>query len=86
MTRASDSFSIVAANDDHTTGRHMVTTRLDDEQTKQLTHDELDEVRDCWGMGVPLPMLAAQQYMTEQELRVQLREPAWQRFDCEVSR
>jgi len=41
-----------------------------------LTDDELREIRDCWGMGVPLRTMASQYGLTELDLRSQLGEPA----------
>ena len=74
----------------------MIDARREHDQTPQLTVDQIAEVRDCWGMGVPLKMLAKQRDITERQLRLQLGEPQWtttpeperQRtlFDCEGSR
>lgn len=50
----------------------MISSRRLDEQSKQLTFDELDEVRDCWRMGVPLRILASQHGIIEPELKFQL--------------
>ncbi len=53
----------------------MLSAANDGEQVKKLTPDELSEVRDCWGMGVPLSILARQRGIDEQELRRQLGLP-----------
>ena len=43
-----------------------------DVNPKKLTPEELKEVRNSWGFGVPLGMLAKPHGITEQELRQQL--------------
>jgi len=45
-----------------------------------LRDDELREIRDCWGMGVPLRTMASQYAITELDLRSQLGEPARRRI------
>lgn len=44
-------------------------------QTKQLTSDEIADVRNAWGFGVPLSILARQRDIDEQALRRQLGLP-----------
>ena len=43
--------------------------------TKQLTSDEIAGVRNAWGCGVPLSLLARQRGIDEQEHRRQLGLP-----------
>ena len=43
--------------------------------TKQLTSDEIAGVRNAWGCGVPLSLLARQRGIDEQQLRRQLGLP-----------
>ena len=47
-------------------------TNIDPFQPKSLSVAELQETRDCWGMGVPLRTLARHRGITELELRIQL--------------
>lgn len=42
---------------------------------RKLSPDELDEIRNSWGCGVPLQLLATQHGVTENELRRQLGIP-----------
>lgn len=51
----------------------MIATIEPDGENK-LSPEQLAEIRDCWGMGVPLPILAGQHGLTENELRRQLHE------------
>lgn len=51
----------------------MVGKRRSGEQ-RQLTAAALDEVRDAWGFGCPLRVLAARYGLSEVELREQLRQ------------
>lgn len=53
----------------------MIPADDDNGKRKELTSEELAEVRDCWGMGVPLSILARQRDIDEQELRRQLGLP-----------
>lgn len=83
-------------NHPETEGNRMIDARRENDQTKQLTADEISGIRNAWGCGVPLKMLARQRGISERELRLQIGEPQWtptpepdrQRtlFDCEGSR
>ncbi len=53
----------------------MIPAANDDGQLKQLTSDEIADVRNAWGFGVPLSILARQRGIDEQELRRQLGLP-----------
>lgn len=50
----------------------MISPTDNNDHRKQLTPDDLADVRNAWGCGVSLKMLAAQRGLTEQELRWQL--------------
>lgn len=53
----------------------MISADDQNKQPKELTADELDEIRNAWGFGVPLSILARQRGIDEQELRRQLGLP-----------
>lgn len=43
----------------------------------RLTPDQLADVRNAWGFGVPLETLAPQVGLSVDELRIELGQPAW---------
>ena len=53
----------------------MIPADNHNEQLKELTADEITGVRNAWGCGVPLSLLARQRGIDEQELRRQLGLP-----------
>ena len=45
--------------------------------TRYFTGDEIADIRNAWGCGVSLGILAKRYGLTEQSLRQQIGEPAW---------
>lgn len=44
----------------------------------RLTAEQVADVRNAWGFGVPLETLAPQVNLSVDELRIALGQPAWQ--------